>query len=137
MNSKGTLSRRGFLKAAGGMTAALALAACAAPVAAPGGSGAPAAEKSVRFWMWNTYAPEADDILEQGIRAWTEANGITIDISRDSDGDYPGKIMPALEAGTLPDALFVDATNALRMMDGKATASLKAVVSAVNRALRA
>ncbi len=134
MNSKGTLSRRGFLKAAGGMTAALALAACAAPVAAPGGSGAPAAEKSVRFWMWNTYAPEADDILEQGIRAWTEANGITIDISRDSDGDYPGKIMPALEAGTLPDALFVDATNALRMMDGKATASLKAEFGTIGEA---
>jgi ABC-type glycerol-3-phosphate transport system substrate-binding protein len=134
MQSKGTLSRRGFLKAAGGMTAALALSACVAPTAAPGGAGAPGQTKSVRFWMWNTYAPDADDILEQGIKAWGEANGVTLDISRNSDSDYAGVIMPALEAGTLPDAMFTGPDMAARMTDANATASLKEEFAAIGEA---
>ncbi|MEZ4836311.1 MAG: extracellular solute-binding protein [Caldilineaceae bacterium] len=79
---------------------------------------------SLKFWMWNTYAPAADDILEQGILAWAAENGMDVEISRDSDSDIAGKVMPALEAGTLPDALFAGSGDALRIMDAGGAAPL-------------
>jgi ABC-type glycerol-3-phosphate transport system substrate-binding protein len=117
------LSRRGFLRAAGGLSAAAFLAACV-PAGAPSGSGSPGQDRSLRFWMWNTYAPPADDVLEQGILAWGEENGVNVQISRDSDSDIAGKVMPALEAGTLPDALFAGAGDALRMIEADGVESL-------------
>jgi len=129
-----SLSRRHFLRLSAMTAAGAALAACA-PVGAPtGGSGAPAQDMNVRFWMWNTYAPAADDILEQGIQAWAAANGYTIEISRDSDSDISGKLMPALEAGTLPDAFFAGAADALRVMEAQGAASVKELFAEIGDA---
>ena len=86
MSESTLFTRRSFLRVAGGATALAALAACT-PAAAPSGEGGAAQDVSISFWMWNTYAPEADDILEQGILAWGEENGMNIEISRDSDSD--------------------------------------------------
>lgn len=118
-----SLSRRHFLKL-GAMTAAgAALAACVAPTSG-GGAGAPAAAKEVSFWMWNTFAPPADELMQEKLNAWGAANGVTVNISRDADSNMQTKIMPAIEAGTLPDVMFVDAGNALRMTDAQSLAPL-------------
>ena len=113
MSEVNHLNRRSFLRLAGGAVGLAALAACA-PAMAPGGEGGAAQEVSLTFWMWNTYAPEADDILEQGILAWGAENGVTVEISRDSDSNMADKVMPAIEAGTLPDAFFADAADGVR-----------------------
>ena len=124
MSKSNQLSRRSFLRFAGGAVALTALAACTPGVAPVSQTGGAAQEVSLNFWMWNTYAPEADDVLEQGIRAWAQENGMTLEISRDSDGDMASKLMPALEAGTLPDAFFTDAANAIRLLDAGGLADI-------------
>jgi ABC-type glycerol-3-phosphate transport system substrate-binding protein len=70
--------------------------------------------------MWNTFAPPADEIMQEKLNEWAAANGVTIEISRDADSNMSTKILPAIEAGTLPDALFVGAGEALRLTDEQA-----------------
>lgn len=121
--SEKKLSRRDFLRMSALTTAGAVLAGCVttAPQATTGSevSEAPTGpeEVTLKFWMWNTYAPPADEVLEQGIKAWAAENGVNIEISRDSDSNIPDKVMPALEAGTLPDAMFSSASAAIQMMD--------------------
>lgn len=129
-----TLSRRRFLHLSAMTAAGAALAACMPATAPQGGGSAPAQDNSIRFWMWNTYAPAADDVLEQGIQEWAAANNVTIEISRDSDSDIAGKVMPAIEAGTLPDALFAGSGDALRMADAGALAPLTEVFAEIGEA---
>lgn len=131
--SSNRLSRRSFLRMSAMTTAGLALVACAAPMPA-GGDGAPAADNTVRFWMWNTYSPPADEVLEQSILAWGAENGITVDISRDSDSNMAEKVMPALEAGTLPDAMFADGATAVQMADANGSDTLNDVFADVGEA---
>ena len=135
MNSK-HLSRRTFLQVTAVSAVGATLAACAVPTApATGGDGAaPAASNELSFWMWNTFAPEADEVMEAKLNEWAAANGVTIEISRDSDSNQADKVMPALEAGTLPDAMFVGAGPALQMMDAGGTASLKEVFAEIGEA---
>jgi ABC-type glycerol-3-phosphate transport system substrate-binding protein len=110
------LSRRGFLKLTGVTTMGAVLAACA-PALTQTGNGMPAREIVLRFLMWNTFAPDADDALEQGVLAWGEENGVTVEITRESDGNRIEKIMPAVEAGTLPDAFIARPGDALQMFE--------------------
>lgn len=119
--STNTLSRRNFLRMSAMTAAGAALVACAPAVQpAGGGSSAPAQAKELSFWMWNTFAPEADEVMQQKLTEWGAANGVTIEISRDSDGDMASKYMPAIEGGTLPDAMFVGGGDALRLTDAQA-----------------
>ncbi len=123
MTSKNRMSRRDFLRSAaalgGGLIASQFLSGCQ-PEAAPGEYQKGIKKNAkLKFWMWNTYAPEADDVLEQGIQEWADANDVDIEISRDSDSNQEDKVMPALEAGTLPDAMFVGSGPAIRMMDAQ------------------
>ena len=119
--STNTLSRRNFLRMSAMTAAGAALVACAPPVQQTGdGSSAPAQAKELSFWMWNTFAPEADEVMQQKLTEWGAANGVTIEISRDSDGDMASKYMPAIEGGTLPDAMFVGGGDALRLTDAQA-----------------
>lgn len=134
MNAKG-LTRRNFLRLSAVTAAGAALVACAAPAApGAGGDAAPAASNTLKFWMWNTFAPEADEVMEAKLNEWAAANGVTIEISRDSDSNQADKVMPALEAGTLPDALFVGAGPALQMMDAGGTTALNDVFAEVGEA---
>ena len=129
------LSRRTFLQMSALSAAGAALAACAAPApGAAGGEAAPAASNELSWWMWNTFAPEADEVLEAKLNEWAAANGVTIEISRDSDSNQADKVMPALEAGTLPDGLFTGADVALQMMAAGGTASLQDVFAEVGEA---
>ena len=133
--SANKLSRRTFLRMSAVTAAGAALVACVAPAAQTGSEGAaPAQDNSLSFWMWNTYAPPADEVLEQGIQTWASENGVTVEISRDSDSNIPDKVMPALEAGTLPDALFAGAGDALQMMAAGGLASLKDTFAEIGEA---
>ena len=122
------LSRRDFLRLSALATTGTLLAACQGLPAAP----APAADSgevqsvpsepeavALNFWMWNTFAPPADDLMDEKLNEWAADNNVEIAISRDSDGNQPTKIMPALESGTLPDAMFVGAGPALQMMEAQ------------------
>ena len=119
-----TLSRRGFLRMSAMTAAGAALVACAPAVQQGGGSDSPAEDNTVRFWMWNTFAPPADEVLQEKVLAWGEANGVTVEISRDSDSNQQTKVMPALEAGTLPDALVIGAGPAELMRNSGGTTDL-------------
>jgi len=118
--NKNSLSRRDFLRMSAMMAAGATLVACAAPVQPAGSSDAPAQTKTLSFWMWNTFAPPADEIMQTKLNEWAGANGVTLEISRDSDADMASKYMPAIEAGTLPDAMFVGSGDALRLTDAQA-----------------
>jgi multiple sugar transport system substrate-binding protein len=118
--NKQSLSRRDFLRVSAMTAAGAALVACAPAVQPAGGGSAPAQAKELSFWMWNTFAPEADEVMQTKLTEWAAANGATIEISRDADNTQADKIMPGIEAGTLPDAMFVDAGNALRLTDAQA-----------------
>lgn len=118
--NKQSLSRRDFLRVSAMTAAGAALVACAPAVQPAGGGSAPAQAKELSFWMWNTFAPEADEVMQTKLNEWGAANGVTIEISRDADNTQADKIMPGIEAGTLPDAMFTDAANALRMTDAQA-----------------
>lgn len=122
MQSK-QLSRRGFLRMSAMTAAGATLAACVAP-SAGGGSSAPAADNSLTFWMWNTFAPDADELMQEKLNEWAAANNATIEISRDSDANQQTKVLPAIEGGTLPDAMFVSGSVALQMTDAQALAPL-------------
>lgn len=118
--NKNSLSRRDFLRMSAMMAAGATLVACAAPVQPAGSSDAPAQTKTLSFWMWNTFAPPADEIMQTKLNEWAGANGVTLEISRDADNTMVDKLMPAIEAGTLPDAMFVGAGEALRLTDAQA-----------------
>jgi multiple sugar transport system substrate-binding protein len=117
--STNKLTRRDFLRLGAMTTAGLALVACAPAIQQAGGGNAPAQTKHLTFWMWNTFAPPADELMQEKLKGWASANGVTLEISRDADSNMQTKIMPAVEAGTLPDAMFIDAGNALRVADSK------------------
>lgn len=127
------LSRRDFLRSSALATAGVLLVGCAAPAApaaAPAASGgeapaapaAPAETTALNFWMWNTFAPEADEIMQTKLNEWAAANNATIEISREADPNMQAKVMPAIEAGTLPDAMFISGSVALQLMDAQALA---------------
>lgn len=119
------LSRRDFLRMSALTATGAALVACV-PAGQPAGGGvaAPAETKSLSFWMWNTFAPPADEIMQTKLNEWAKANNVTIEISRDADSNMQTKIMPAIEAGTLPDAMFVGAGQALQLADAQSLAPL-------------
>ena len=93
MNENRThLSRRGFLKAAGGVSAVAFLAACA-PVGAPGGGGAsPDEDKSLEVWAHRSFAPPADDVLLANIERWAEDNGVDLELV--AEIEVPGHGQP-------------------------------------------
>ena len=121
MAGRKRMSRRDFLRSAAaagsGLIASYMMSGCKKEVAPGEFKRGIKKNAKLKFWLWNTYAPDADDVLEQGILAWAADNGVTVEISRDSDSNQEDKVMPALEAGTLPDAMFVGSGPAIRMMD--------------------
>ena len=88
--SEKKLSRRNFLRLSALTTAGAVLAACVpvAPQATTGSSSevvdAPsgAEEVALKFWMWNTFAPPADEIMNTKLNEWAGENNVKIEISR-------------------------------------------------------
>ncbi|MBV7329991.1 substrate-binding domain-containing protein [Chloroflexi bacterium TSY] len=131
--NKQRLSRRNFLKMTGGAAMIGLLAACVPASQGGGGEGA-SADNSLEFWMWNTFAPAADELMQEKLNEWGAANNVTLEISRDSDGNQQTKILPAIEGGTLPDAMFVGAGPALQLMDAQALDSLSDLFTEIGSA---
>ncbi|MCI0565226.1 MAG: extracellular solute-binding protein, partial [Nitrososphaera sp.] len=131
--SEKKLNRRDFLRLSALTTAGAILAGCV-PVAAPQATtgeveevkDAPAAPEAVtlNYWIWNTFAPPADEVMDKALNDWAGQNNVTINVSRDADSNMETKVMPALESGTLPDAMFVGAGLALQMMNAQGLAPL-------------
>jgi multiple sugar transport system substrate-binding protein len=115
-----SLSRRDFLRMSALTTAGALLVGCVPASPTGAGGAAPAQAKNLTFWMWNTFAPAADEIMQDKLNEWAAANGVTIEISRDADSNMGAKILPAIEGGTLPDAMFVGSGDALRLIDAQA-----------------
>jgi ABC-type glycerol-3-phosphate transport system substrate-binding protein len=105
----GKLTRRSFLRMAGGATGLVALAACA-PVAAPAGEGgaAPAEAKSLSVWAHRSFAPPADDILLANIDKWGKDNGVELEVVAEIEvPTMNDRLMAAVESKVLPDVSAV------------------------------
>jgi len=120
-----TLSRRSFLRLAGGAIGVTALAACAPPAAAPaaapaapaGGEAAPAAapaQESGALWvvLKQDFHPAYNEYLKTKMTEYAESNGWTIEIS-DTAGFAAGsgaieKLSAGVQSGDPPDLVNDD-----------------------------
>ncbi len=130
------LSRRDFLRISALTAASAALVSCAPPGEGAGSGGASdsGTDITLSFWMWNTFAPPADEVMEEKLNEWAENNGVTLEISRDADSNMVTKVMPALESRTLPDAMFVSSAAALQLMDAGGLALLNDLFAEIGEA---
>jgi ABC-type glycerol-3-phosphate transport system substrate-binding protein len=112
MSESTRLSRRSFLRLAGGAVSLTALAACA-PVAAPGastggGAGEPAEAKSLTVWAHRSFAPPADEVLLASIDKWGEENGVDLEVVAEIDVPVMNdRLVAAIESKQLPDVSAV------------------------------
>lgn len=108
MQSNPKVTRRTFLRLAGGVTAGMVVVACApatGPAAAPGA--APAAERpDLVFWAPQHFITEQNEFFTQSIEMAAAANDFAVDVQLFPWGEYHQKQNAAIEAGTLPDALL-------------------------------
>ncbi len=109
MQANSKLTRRGFLKASGGVSAAMLLAACA-PAVTPttpstGEAGAqPAAANSLTVWAHRSFAPPADDVLLAQIDTWATENNVEVELVAEIDvPTMNDRLMAAVESKVLPD----------------------------------
>jgi len=107
--STSKLSRRRFLQLSGGVLGVSALAACAAPGAAPaGGEGGAAAEAdSLWFVIAKDFHPGYDAFVRESVQAWTAEQGLELEMV-DSAGFASGsgeleKLAASVQSGDAPD----------------------------------
>lgn len=103
------LNRRAFLRLVGGITAGMALSACAPAVAPEGGgsAAAPAAERAALvYWAPQHFIPEQNEYFAESLTQAAAANDFDVDVQIFPWGEYTQKQTAAIEAGTLPDALL-------------------------------
>lgn len=109
MSQAKRLSRRDFLRLAGGAVSVTALAACApmaAPGAAPAGgdASAPAQVTDMTVWVIRSFAPPADDVLIANVEAWAEQNSIELDLVAEIEvPTLNERLAAAIESQNLPD----------------------------------
>src|SRR5690554_6510800 len=98
------LNRRTFLRLVGGVTAGMALAACAPATVPEGGSGAaPAVERpSLIYWAPQHFIPEQNDYYTESLTLAAQANDFDVEVQLFPWGEYTQKQNAAIEAGTLP-----------------------------------
>ncbi len=110
MSESNRLSRRSFLRLAGGAVSLTALAACA-PGAAPGsssGGGEPAEAKSLSVWAHRSFAPPADEVLLASIDRWGQENGVDLEVVAEIDVPVMNdRLVAAIESRNLPDVSAV------------------------------
>ncbi|MCB0108454.1 MAG: hypothetical protein KDE53_21180, partial [Caldilineaceae bacterium] len=118
MNNRRTLSRRAFLAAAGSTGVGLALAACAAPGAAPaaGGDGSAAASPAGEKVTVRAHMVQKQDVsdwiqagLDQDIDGFVSNNPdiqIELETTPGWTAEYIPKILSAAAAGDLGDAVW-------------------------------
>lgn len=103
------LSRRDFLRLAGGAAGMTALAACApvtVPGAAPAGGddAAPASVTEMTVWAIRSFAPPADDVLLANIEAWASQNNVELDLVAEIEvPTLNERLAAAIESQNLPD----------------------------------
>ncbi len=102
------LTRRAFLRLAGGLSAGAVVVACApavGPGAAPGAAPAMARPDLV-FWAPQHFITAQNEFFTESIKLAAAANDFDVDVQLFPWGEYHQKQNAAIEAGTLPDALL-------------------------------
>src|SRR6266487_736145 len=129
-----SMSRRQFLKAAAFVGAGTALAACAAPGAAPAGSGAPAvnkgAKQTVRYLSWWFEEGNRGKTWNAFIKEFNDSQkDITIKAENIPFDDYTTKTIVGAQAGKLDgDILQATPDLAPRLIKANLLAPLDAVL---------
>jgi multiple sugar transport system substrate-binding protein len=95
------LSRRGFLKTTGALTAAGLgsglLAACTGPSSSPGaGSGG---GKQLRILQWSHFIPAYDTWFDGFAKQWGSDNGVTVTVDHIDNADIPARSAAEINAG--------------------------------------
>lgn len=87
-----------------------ALAACAAPGAAPAGDGAPAAAPNALTVVHRReYFKEMEDLFSGAVTDWAGENGVEMDVSTvasEAFDDFVAKLLAQVEAGDPPDLVY-------------------------------
>ncbi len=85
----------------------LALSACVAPAAGPGGEAAAETPK-LTIWAATTFTPDADTVQDDQIKAWGEANGVEIELARMSGDERTPRWQTAIESKQFPDCAAIE-----------------------------
>ncbi|NUR84610.1 MAG: sugar ABC transporter substrate-binding protein [Nonomuraea sp.] len=99
-----TISRRGMLKATGGLAAAAVLTACGDNGDSPKAAGS----KSLTLWSSTTFATDA---LRKAASEYGGKNGVSINVQGFPANDLTKKIMTALSGGGGPDLVIADVSS--------------------------
>lgn len=100
-----SISRRRFLQFTAGSTAALALAACAAPTAAPGGDGA--AAEGVTLSFLNRGGQFIEDVMGQQMDLYRESNpDVNFEINAVAGVSHQEMLLTMIASNTGPDIWF-------------------------------
>ena len=97
------LSRRGLIKAAGGVAV---LSAFSAPLAACGGIGG--GREKLTVWTDATFAPPSDDYQTSVMEEWAKTKNVDIEITREPGADVGKKLQAAIESKDFPTISQVD-----------------------------
>ncbi|MBX3014265.1 MAG: extracellular solute-binding protein [Caldilineaceae bacterium] len=142
VNLRATLSRRQALKLMGVSASAVALAACVAPSAPAGSTGAEAgaapaqAPTSMVVAHRKEYFQEMETIFADAVKAWAAENNVDVEttvVAAEATEDFVPKTLAAVEAGNPPDFIYhVRLTQQLYFYN-----ALQAVSDTVNQAIEA
>ncbi len=121
MKTQSKLTRRSFLKFAGGTVAVGALAACVpAGPAADGGEGAAPAAETGTLWVLHKqdFHPEYNDFVRAHIEQFAADNGLALDVAFTAGFAGTGadiqKVAAAVQAGDPPD-VWIDNINPFQL----------------------
>ena len=130
-----SMSRRTALKVMGGFASVAALAACAAPVAAPapaeGGEAPAEAAGTLSVAHRREYFKEMEDLFAQAVAAWGVENNVEVEtttVAAEAKEDFMPKLLASVQAGNPPDLVYhvrmvlaLEAQGALEVVSDTAT----------------
>jgi multiple sugar transport system substrate-binding protein len=83
------------------------LSACA-PVAAPGGEGAAAAQPKLTIWVATTFTADADAYQDNLIEQWAAENNVEVEVARMSQDERQPRWQTAIETKQYPDCAAIE-----------------------------
>ena len=92
---KGGISRRDFLRTAGTVAGAGALAACTGPASSPGSGGG---GKQLRILQWSHFIPAYDKWFDGFAQKWGQDNGLTVVVDHIDNAQLPARTAAEINA---------------------------------------
>src|ERR687891_2759013 len=108
------LTRRQFVE-----TTAIAGAVSAVPFLG-GKAPAYAQERRVHYLQWTSFIPAADEEIDRQAEEFSKATGIDITVEKINQNDMPARITAAVESGSGPDVIQMNANQPLLFANGLA-----------------